>query len=396
MRSLSSPLSSSLQKPGRSLASTLALAPLQCLLGPVFLLVLALSVGACGDSTSSGTGTGDASDGGLTDTAPGDAHADDAGAGSDDDAHAHTGDHHDDVDDDHDDASHDDALHDDALHDDGDAHGGDDHHADADGSDEHGDDHEHGSGSSDTHIHAIQWWKDTADIIIGTHMGAWRTQTGSTDLVMLRPDGDFMGLIQDPFTPTRYWGSGHYAAGGFGNWGFIESLDGGVTWDEITLSGQVDFHHMAVGHDQGDVVAGTFGGKVWFSSDAGRSWDSWTWSGQPSGIEVESSTGPVFLLSSTSGIVRVTAPAMTAETVVAANVSGIDRVGDGYGYGTSNGQIHLCDAALDNCEVVASPNGAPALHLLGAPGHLFALVQGSQVFHTEDAGETWTLVVDGQ
>ncbi len=361
-------------------------------------LALAVAAGACGGSSSSGTDgtdTAGAASGGSTDATTADDGGGGAGTADDVGAVADAMDHDPMDEDGH--MEGDDHMEGDGHHEEGDAHADDHHEADGtDAMDDHGDDHDHGSGEAGTHIHAIQWWKDTGDVILGTHVGTWRTQAGATELVMLRPDGDFMGLIQDPFTPTRYWGSGHYAAGGFPNWGFIESLDGGTTWSEITLNGQVDFHHMAVGHDQADVVAGTFGGKVWFSADAGRTWESWAWTGQPTGLEVDSSTGPVFLMASASGIDRVTAPAMTAEPVVAANVSGIDRVGDGLGYGTSDGQIHLCDAALAGCDTVAGPSGAPVLHLLGAPDHLFALVQGSKVFHTEDAGAHWTLVVDGQ
>lgn len=293
---------------------------------------------------------------------------------------------------------------------DGDEHGTDDgeEHADEDG-EQHGaedgeehaeeDGHEHGTGSLGAHIHTIQRWGTTDEIVLGTHEGIFRTSVGQSELTKVGGTGDFMGFVQSPSTPMTYWGSGHWAAGGYPNWGFIESTDGGVTWEEISLTGVVDFHQMAVSPDQAGLVAGTWNGKLYTSVDSGREWEIHTWAKAAAGLEIEAPAGPVLLVAGQDGIERVTAPTMTVEPVVSGVVTGLDRFGAGFAYGTADGDLQRCDATFAACETLAGPKAGKLVHVLDVPGDpnaAWVLTAASKVFHTDNGGTSWDLIVEVQ
>jgi hypothetical protein len=258
--------------------------------------------------------------------------------------------------------------------------------------------HSHGTGELAAHVHGLAFYRGSKEIVVGTHEGTWRTEAGQSALVRLATTGDFMGFIGDPHTPDRLWSSGHNGASGYPNWGWIESLDGGATWTPITLGPTVDFHLTAASRDAVDVVAGLYGGTLYFSTDAGRHWTQYAWSEPASALEIASPTGPVFLIASATGIQRVTAPAMTANRLVTADVSAVAHWGAGIVYGTSNGKVFLCDADAANCTERAGPRGQKVLRFLVDPDdrdRLHALDAGSGVFHSDDAGASWMAVIGG-
>ena len=52
--------------------------------------------------------------------------------------------------------------------------------------------------------------------------------------------------------------------------GLIRSADGGETWETVSLTGEIDFHALAI---DGDRVAGSAtAGELLYSEDAGASW----------------------------------------------------------------------------------------------------------------------------
>ena len=52
--------------------------------------------------------------------------------------------------------------------------------------------------------------------------------------------------------------------------GLIRSVDGGQTWEAVSLTGEIDFHALAM---DGDRVAGSAtAGQILYSEDAGASW----------------------------------------------------------------------------------------------------------------------------
>jgi len=258
-------------------------------------------------------------------------------------------------------------------------------------------DHEHGTGEIDTHMHAVLQWGDTGQLALGTHAGMYRTEAGSDELVPVFEGPDFMGLVQDAFDPDRYWGSGHWSASGMGNWGFAESTDRGETWTEISMTGQADFHAMAVSADQADFVVGVWNGSFWISGDAGRTWDEQPAPSGISDIEVEEPSGPTLLVASGSSVQRYDVASGQSESVLSEPAAGIDRGAGGWLVGLSGGDVLVCDAAFD-CASWDGPGAGAVLHLLGDddPAHMTVLTAQAEVHHTEDSGATWQLVVTGE
>lgn len=108
-------------------------------------------------------------------------------------------------------------------------------------------------------------------LLIGTHDGVHRVDldAGSTARVGSSAD-DFMGFAGEP--DGLLVASGHPGPGSSlpNPLGLIASSDGGQTWEAVSLTGEVDFHSLAV---SGDQVVGwdTRGGVLW-STDRGATW----------------------------------------------------------------------------------------------------------------------------
>jgi len=268
-----------------------------------------------------------------------------------------------------------------------------------DDDDDDGHDHDHGTGDSDTHIHGVHHWGSTEEIVVGTHTGLMRTEAGSDELVDLFPGPDFMGFVQSGFAEDTYWSSGHWGAAGMGLWGFAESTDGGVTWDEISLTGAVDFHQMAVSYDTEGGVAGRFADEIYLSTDSGRTWDTYT---SPSGVvdmEILDLAEPSLLLATSGGILQADGAGLAVSTVLAGNTLSVDRWGAGWAVGMANGDVQLCDATFADCEEIDGPNSDGAfqsLDVAGFPDEIYVLTAASAVFHTDDRGGSWELIIQGE
>lgn len=105
-----------------------------------------------------------------------------------------------------------------------------------------------------THIHALTVDAVSGDLVAATHEGIYDisiASDGSATFTGPRADLVFdpMGYVE--FGDTAY-ASGHpgpSSPSSFGspNLGLIASTDGGMTWTNISLTGQTDFHALAVG-----------------------------------------------------------------------------------------------------------------------------------------------------
>ncbi|MEX2583132.1 MAG: hypothetical protein WD766_07650 [Gemmatimonadota bacterium] len=87
-----------------------------------------------------------------------------------------------------------------------------------------------------------------------------------------------MGFAHHPAEPGTMFSSGHPAPGsGLPNpIGFMQSRDAGVTWEPISLQGEVDFHVMSVSAAEADVIYGlnaSGAAGLYRSMDGGRTWD---------------------------------------------------------------------------------------------------------------------------
>ncbi len=118
------------------------------------------------------------------------------------------------------------------------------------------------------HIHNLSLEGDT--LFMGTHEGMWQQKSAQVPVLVSQPPFDVMGLTR---TGDRWLASGHPGPDmdAPGNLGLMESTDDGVTWQAVSLSGEVDFHRLVAA---GDVVMGVsaHGGMLLRSEDGGASW----------------------------------------------------------------------------------------------------------------------------
>lgn len=84
---------------------------------------------------------------------------------------------------------------------------------------------------------------------------------------------DLMSFAVHPSDENVFFASGHPRTGG--NFGLIKSIDGGITWQDVSegLNGPVDFHTMAVDSESGDHIYGYYAGALQRSLDGGESWE---------------------------------------------------------------------------------------------------------------------------
>ncbi|WP_027660254.1 F510_1955 family glycosylhydrolase [Salinispora fenicalii] len=111
-----------------------------------------------------------------------------------------------------------------------------------------------GSSNSDTtgtghqefgHVHGIAVDPGSGALHVATHVGLFRIGGPRTAVRVSRDDLDLMGFTV--VGPGHFLASGH-STHGPANVGLIESTDGGVTWQEKSLSGTADFHGLQVAH----------------------------------------------------------------------------------------------------------------------------------------------------
>lgn len=118
------------------------------------------------------------------------------------------------------------------------------------------------------HVHGLSLLGDV--LFIGSHEGFWQQSPQQEPVLLSQPVFDVMGLSR---TGDRWLASGHPGPDmdAPSDLGLIESLDNGVTWKSVSLSGQVDFHRLVAA---GDVLMGVAAADnaLMRSTDGGKSW----------------------------------------------------------------------------------------------------------------------------
>lgn len=148
------------------------------------------------------------------------------------------------------------------------------------------------------HLHGMG--VDPADgrLYLGTHGG----------LLVVEPDGvhrvgeatiDLMGFAVAG--PQHFYASGHPGPGDDlpDPVGLIESTDGGLTWTPLSLTGESDFHALAVGDDR---VYG-FDGRI-LATDDGVSWTAGAEDVRPASLAVRPGRPDTVLATTEHGPVR--------------------------------------------------------------------------------------------
>ena len=118
------------------------------------------------------------------------------------------------------------------------------------------------------HIHNLALKGET--MFLGSHDGMWKQEPAQEPVLVSAPVFDVMALTQNG---DRWLASGHPGPemDSPGNLGLMASVDDGVTWQSVSLSGQVDFHRLVAA---GNVVMGlsAHDGTLLRSEDGGKTW----------------------------------------------------------------------------------------------------------------------------
>ncbi|RVW04264.1 F510_1955 family glycosylhydrolase [Rhodococcus xishaensis] len=186
-----------------------------------------------------------------------------------------------------------------------------------------------------THVHGIHVRAD-GTVLAGTHTGLYALDSSGGTSRVGDSDDDFMGLTGVPGTDTLF-SSGHpgVSSNAPNPLGLRGSDDGGTTWSDRSLGGQVDFHTLAadgrllVGFDGADELA--------VSVDAGYSWtrgasvDAYSLAMTTAAVWASTPDG---LLRSTDGAQSFTAAVDSPPLVLLAGAGdalwGIDGSGDAW------------------------------------------------------------------
>lgn len=182
--------------------------------------------------------------------------------------------------------------------------------SDDNGSGSHSDGHD-GSAAEMEHIHGIGVDPEDGTVYAGTHYGLFRIVDGRATRVADRIQ-DFMGFTVAG--TEHFLASGHPGEGqdGPGSVGLIESDDAGETWQQLSLSGEADFHALEYRHGR---VYGlnSMTGQFLVSTDM-ESWDEL--SRTPIADFAISPTEPEVLIATTErGLARSTDGGRNFETV---------------------------------------------------------------------------------
>lgn len=124
-----------------------------------------------------------------------------------------------------------------------------------------------------THFHGLAVDpKDPTRLLLATHHGLYTVlRDGSAERISEATD-DFMGFMPHPTDAAVLYASGHPERGG--NTGFIESRDGGRSWEQLSpgAAGVADFHNMAVSPADPGTIYGVNAGALQVSRNGGAAW----------------------------------------------------------------------------------------------------------------------------
>ncbi|WP_158583034.1 F510_1955 family glycosylhydrolase [Nesterenkonia natronophila] len=207
---------------------------------------------------------------------------------------------------------------------------------------------EGGEGENLEHVHGLDVDPSDGSLMIASHYGLFKLHDDGPRRVS--EVQDFMGFTvvdEDMLLASGHPGEGQDAPA---NLGLISSADGGATWEEVSLSGEADFHALDAMGDRVYGVDAASGQELLISDDAGQTWQS---SGAPA-------------------MASLAIDPRDADTVLGTTESGPVISTDG-------GQSFTTKA------------DAPILHHVDwAPdGTIFALDPDAGVHRSEDNGVTW-------
>jgi photosystem II stability/assembly factor-like uncharacterized protein len=251
--------------------------------------------------------------------------------------------------------------------------------------------------SGKTHFHGIAVHPiDPARFYLATHHGFYLVAPGGSAKRLSENKNDYMGFTPHPQDSEIFYASGHPAGGG--NLGFIQSTDGGRTWNKLSagVGGPVDFHQMDVSRADPNLIYGVFRG-LQVSKDGGKSWKKVA-QAPPKLLDLAASandsktlyaaTQQGLLISLNHG--KAWSPAHFNQSPA----SMVQAAGDGsiYAFIAGLGLLRSPDDSMRWQRLSNDFGNRYLLHLAvdpNYPGILYAITNTGEVLASKDGGTTW-------
>lgn len=248
-----------------------------------------------------------------------------------------------------------------------------------------------GSAAGPIHVHGLGADPADASLLIATHTGMWRLEPGDERASRVGDrDQDTMGLTV--VGPGRLLGSGHPDLRDDlpSNLGLIESVDGGTTWESVSLLGEADFHVLRHG---GSSVYGydATGARFLVSRDGGATWVEHDVPGPIADLAVHPDDERV-LLAVASGYLHRSETAGSAWRPVGA-IAGL------LAWPSSlvvfvlrpDGAVLASTDGGERFEVRGRIDGEPAAVAAASDTELYVALHDGSIHRSADGGATWSL-----
>lgn len=239
------------------------------------------------------------------------------------------------------------------------------------------------------HVHNLVF--DGSTLLLGTHEGLWAQSPGRAPVQVSQRAFDVMGFT---VTDVRWLASGHPGedTNSPANLGLLESTDRGVTWEKVSLNGEVDFHRLAAS-----------GGRIFGISSADdtllRSDDSgvtWTNLGSPGlfDIAIDPANSDILVGSTADGLLRSTDAGVTFSPLATPSLIALLAWTPNYVVGADvDGRILTSTNGGSAWKGLTTLPGQPAA--LGADASRIAVIAGNTVYESVDGGKTFTERITG-
>ena len=236
------------------------------------------------------------------------------------------------------------------------------------------------------HIHGLGVVDDL--LYVASHKGLFTISSDGDAAVASEDDHDFMGFTVADTGELLASGHPNSRRDLPGHLGLLESTDGGATWDELSLSGEVDFH--ALDASSGSVYGyDSVSGQLLGSTDR-RSWSSL---GQVplADVAISPDDGATLLITTEQGP-QLSADAGKSFAVIdgAPLLMLVDWPRTDQLYGISpDGTIHHSIDAGATWEARGNLGAQPQAMTVSADGTIYVALEGS-IVASSDGGETFT------
>lgn len=238
------------------------------------------------------------------------------------------------------------------------------------------------------HVHGIAVDPGSGVLHVATHVGLFRIDDNRTAVRVSEEEPDLMGFTA--VGPRHFLASGHSAQHDHGpaNLGLIESTDGGVTWQTMSLSGAADFHGLRAAH----------GAVYGYNSTDGAfmvSTDRQTWQQRSTvamrAFAVSPSDPESVLAIGRGGLQRSTDGGRTWQVVAGSPALAVlawDQAGQTWGV-APGGVVWWSTDGGGNWQRRGAVNGQPQAIATGM-GAVFVALTGDRIVTSSDGGASWS------